>query len=64
MTQSRNIYSIVHFFDPTVLMHDFPQSFSLEGNEVFWVGLVIMEDHKHAGLLLVVHQTVVAVSGI
>ncbi|KAK2899962.1 hypothetical protein Q8A73_013091 [Channa argus] len=34
------------------------------GDEVFWVGLVIMEDDKHGGLLLVVDQTIVAVSRI
>lgn len=37
---------------------------SAEGDEVFWVGLVIVEDHKHGGLLLVVHHTVEAVGGV
>lgn len=40
------------------------QASSAEGDEVFWVGLVIMEDHKHGRLLLVVHQTVEAVGGV
>lgn len=36
-------------------------SHSFEGNEVFWVGLIIMKDNEHGGLLLVVYQTVEAV---
>lgn len=33
-----------------------------KGDAVFRVGLIIMEDDKHGGLLLVVHQAVKAVS--
>lgn len=47
-----------------VLNHDFSQFCSVEGDEVFRVGLVIVEDHKHGGLLLVVHHTVEAVGGV
>ena len=35
-----------------------------EGDEVFWVGLVVVEHYKHVGTLLDVHQAVEAVRGV
>lgn len=62
-TGRRNSWHILRYhWDLT--SDEFCHVSSLEGDEVFWVGLVIVEDHKHGGRLLVVHHTVKAVGGV
>lgn len=62
-TENRHLRHIL-IYHCTVLNHDLSQIYLVEGDEVFWVGLVIVEDHEHGGLLLVVHHTVIAVGGV
>lgn len=63
LTESKSVWHILryNYFWYYLTCNQF---YSVEGDEVFWVGLVIVEDHKHGGLLQVVHQTVEAVGGV
>ena len=53
------VAKIVHRHEPSLL-----QPPSLEGDEVVWVRLVVMEHNIHPGVVYSVHHTVIAVVGL
>lgn len=52
---------IIHYFSHSIPP---PYSQSLEGDEVVWVGLAIVEHNIHVGVVYIIHYAVEAVVGL